>query len=64
MTNSPLAASTVTKQAEEFVVPVYADFLDKFAVLPFSSKHREKYLVYATPADLKIDIGRLFLGHS
>jgi hypothetical protein len=50
-------------QAEAFVVPVYADFLGKFAALPFST-HREKYLVYARPEDLAAAITRRFLGHS
>jgi len=51
-------------QAEAFVVPVYAEFLDKFGKLPFSSKNREKYLLYPQPPDLKNAIKDRFLGHS
>ena len=49
--------------AERFVLPVYAEFVDKFGKLPFSSKNKDKYLIYS-PQSLGQAIRNRFLGRS
>ena len=55
--------ATLALSAETFVVPVYAEFLEKFANLPFSTKNRDKYIVYSRQS-LSDAIKRRILGRA
>lgn len=55
--------SMLAAAAERFVLPVYAEFVDKFGKLPFSSKNKDKYLIYS-PQSLGQAIRNRFLGRS